>query len=232
MKKQLIYISFIYFFIQANLAAQSFWFGPKAGGTICIQSWNGSDRQPLLGGNVALFIETTDPEKTSGSLYAQLGLHQRGSSSRTFFNSFNNFQVPSLRYVFNNLSLQVGAKKFYKSNFYYLVGIRAEYTLWTNFDSVNEQFNFVTNPQNEYLRRLTGGITGGGGYQMEIGDLYGAAIEFSIHPDFFRNYYQPAIGNVVSPFTGQIINLGEVEIRNTSVELTLVFRFLRKVEYY
>ena len=93
MKKQLIYISFIYFFIQANLAAQSFWFGPKAGGTICIQSWNGSDRQPLLGGNVALFIETTDPEKTSGSLYAQLGLHQRGSSSRTFL-------IPSIIFKF------------------------------------------------------------------------------------------------------------------------------------
>lgn len=233
MKQKWFYITLLFLgMCSAEVQAQSFWFGPKGGATLGIQRWNRYERQPLFAGHGAFFIETMDEDKEFGSLYAQLGLHQRGSATRSFVSSWDNVLVPGLRFVFNNISLQVGAKKFMNDKFYYLVGIRGEYTVSTNLEELNERFISPSFPQPEFVQPLVAGITGGAGYQFEISELYGAAVEFTVNPDFYRNYYSPAIGNVISPITGNSITLPETEIRNTTLEVTLVLRFLRKVEYY
>ena len=91
-----------------------FGFGPKGGATLGIQHWNRTTRQPILAGHGAFFIETLDENKEFGSLYAQLGLHQRGSTTRSFISSFDNSLIPGIRFVFNNISLQIGAKEIYE----------------------------------------------------------------------------------------------------------------------
>lgn len=233
MKHKWIYITLLFIgMCCAEIEAQSFWFGPKGGATLGIQRWNNFERQPLFAGHGAFFIETVDEDKTLGSLYAQLGLHQRGSATRSFINSWDNVLVPGLRFVFNNISLQVGAKKFMNDKFYYLIGVRGEYTVSTNLEELNERFVSPSFPQPESVRPLVAGITGGAGYQFEISELYGAGIEFTVNPDFYNNYYTPAIPNIISPITGNSITLPETSIRNTTLEVTLVLRFLRKVEYY
>ncbi len=233
MKQKWFYITLLFLgMCCTEIQAQSFWFGPKGGATLGIQHWNRTTRQPILAGHGAFFIETLDENKEFGSLYAQLGLHQRGSTTRSFISSFDNSLIPGIRFVFNNISLQIGAKKFMNDKFYYLVGVRGEYTVSTNLKDVNERFLGTSFPQPEFVRPLVAGITGGAGYQFEISELYGAAIEFSVNPDFYRNYYSPALQNVISTVTGNTITLPETEIRNTTLEVTLVLRFLRKVEYY
>lgn len=212
--------------------AQSYWFGVRGGGTIGLQQWSRYQRQPLLASHVGVFIETPDEDKESGSLYASLGLHQRGSSIRSFYNTIQNIQISGISFVFNNISLQVGAKKFINKQFYYSVGIRGEYTAFTNLSALQERYNSAFFPLEDFVRPFTAGISGAGGYQFDIGELYGVSVELSVSPDFFNQYVAPSIGNIISPVTGQPVNIPATEIRNTSVELTVAMRFLRKVEYY
>lgn len=215
-----------------QMEAQSFWFGVKGGGSVGFQQWNRYQRQPLLGGHVDLFIETLDEEKDLGSLYASIGLHQRGSSLRSFYSSFQNVQISGISFIFNNISLQIGAKKFYNKKLYYSVGLRGEYTAFTNLESLNDRYNSAYFPLEQFVVPLTAGMSGAGGFQFEIGELYGVAIELSVHQDFFNQYRSPNIGNVISPVTGQPISIPATEIRNTTLELSVAMRFLRKVVYY
>ena len=215
-----------------NIFGQSFWFGPKGGGTIAIQQWKSSERPPLFGGHVGFFVESYNDEvENPGAFYASIGLHQRGSSERSFLNSQNQLISPT-KFVFNNVSLQVGIKKFFKDNYYYLVGFRGEYTAFTNLDEVNSQVVSYYYPQNEFVNRWVGGISGGAGWKYDIAELYGINVEFSIHPDFIAQYNSPEIQGVISPFTGNPVTIRANEIRNTSIELSVAMRFLRKVVYY
>ena len=69
-------------FISMNLlTAQSFVFGPKFGPVIGTQKWEGFQKDPLLDFHGMLFIESYS-EENSGSLFAQLGYHRRGSALR------------------------------------------------------------------------------------------------------------------------------------------------------
>jgi len=217
--------------ICASASSQSFWFGPRGGLSIGTQQGGAVGQQPLIGYNAGFFMETLDEDKETGSLYANLGLHQRGNATRRFISSVQNITVPGLSFRYNNVVLEAGAKKFYNEKFYYKVGIRGEYTAFTNLEEISSRFNSLYYPLPDFIRPLTGGITIGGGYQYELAELYGVSIEANIMPDFFNQYTSPAIPNVVNPITGQATTIRAQQIRNTTFEITVAMRFLRKVIY-
>lgn len=211
-------------------STQSFVFGPKFGPTVAIQKWDNFDRQPLLTGHAALFVESYAEEESS-SIFAQLGYYTRGSGVRQFrFTGFNTVQ----KYRFNNISLWLGAKRIINNNMdvkpYYIVGVRGEYTVSTNLKDF-ENLSFGINPVDEYVNKWNYGIMVGGGFQMAISEFVGAQIELVVNPDLSKQYFQPPIPNVITS-QGQTITLSERSIRNVSIELSVGLRLLRKVEYY
>ncbi len=212
--------------------SQSFYFGPKAGIAINTQQWNNFDRDPLFSLHGDVFIESYSEDATS-SLFAQLGFHTRGSSIRGFgINTGNSF---TNSFKFHNLMFMAGAKQILnrekKFRPYYLFGVRAEYTVGTNLTEF-ERFQSTFYPFDFYVNKFLYGLTIGGGFEYDMGELYGGFIEFNLHPDVSLQYEQPAIPNVINPFDGRTVTLGERSIRNLSLEITVGIRFLRKVEYY
>jgi hypothetical protein len=227
--KNILYILIILSFA-FNANGQSFYFGPKGGIGINVQQWNSFQRDPLFSPFGDIFIESYTEDSPS-SLYAQLGYHIRGSALRLqgFSGSFSN------AFKFNNLVFVAGAKRIIsmdkKMRPYYIVGIRAEYNLGTNLDDFSAQQSLFY-PLDFYVNRFVYGFTAGGGFDFDIGELYGGFIEFAVNPDLARQYDQPSIPNVISPYDGRSITIPNREIKNLSLEITFGFRFLRKVEYY
>lgn len=221
---------FIIMAINSGLEAQSFYFGPKGGIGINVQQWNSFQRDPLFSPFGDLYIESY-AEDSPSSLYAQLGYHIRGSALRLvgFSGSFSN------AFKFNNLVFVAGAKRVLsmekKMRPYYLVGIRAEYNLGTNLDDFSGQQSAFY-PISFYVNKIVYGFTVGGGFDYDIKELIGGFIEFTVNPDVARQYDQPSIPNVISPYDGRSITIPNREIRNLSFEITIGLRFLRKVEYY
>ncbi|MBK9255286.1 MAG: hypothetical protein IPM42_07360 [Saprospiraceae bacterium] len=222
--------------VSLNVSAQSFWFGAKAGAAVNYQSWGQGlgqsiNRDPLFSLNGDLFIESFD-EFNKGSLYAQLGYHTRGSSVR--FVSFNNAFASQQGFKFNNVVLELGARKAFdigKSVFpYYLLGLRGEYTVSTNLDDYLI-FGSLFYPINDFVRKFNYGVTFGGGFTKPITDLSDVFAEFSISPDLSFQYEQPPLFGIIEPFTQQRINLELRQVRNLSVEFKIGIKFLRKVEY-
>ena len=217
--------------------SQSFWFGAKGGGAMNFQSWgDGSfggsvNRDPLFSLNGDFFIESLD-EFHKGALYAQIGLHTRGSSYRFF--SFNNVFSQQQGFKFRNLVSEIGAKKTFGENSkymsYFILGVRGEYTLSTNLDSyVN--FGQLFYPINEFVRKFNYGVTAGGGFEMPASDLSNVFIEFSLQPDLSFQYEQQPLFNIIDPWTSQPVNIGLRQVRNLSIEVKVGIKFLRKVEY-
>lgn len=223
---------FLVFYISGTtlLTAQSFYFGPKGGLGINVQQWNSFQRDPLFSPFGDIFIESYD-EGSPSSLYAQLGYHTRGSALRLtgFSGSFSN------AFKFNNLVFVAGAKRILsmekKMRPYYLVGVRAEYNLGTNLDDFTSlQSAFY--PISFYVNKFVYGFSAGGGFDFDIKELYGGFIEFTVNPDVAKQYDQPSIPNVISPYDGRTITIPKRDIKNLSFEITFGLRFLRKVEYY
>ncbi len=232
MKKWIIFVFFGFLTIP-TFAQGSFWFGPKFGPSIGTQVWNGLDQQPLLASHAAFFLESFADEDDSGTLFAQLGYHVRGSSLRQGGVIFDVF---STGFEFRNASLLLGAKRFIpmesKNKAYYLVGARLEYTLSTNLkDFENSQFATFY-PFDAFVNKWNYGLTIGAGYSIPLSEKIGVFVEATIHPDLSYQYQQPALGNVVvpSPFGGSS-TLSERQIRNLSLEVSIGFNFLRKVVY-
>ena len=218
--------------------AQSFIFGPKFGPSLCIQQWDGFQRDALLAGHAAVFIETYR-ENDPSSLFAQLGYHVRGSAERDISIdaiSGNAFRR-NLKYKFNNISLMLGAKQILnmdaKAKPFYTLGVRAEYTINTNlnrFEGTAFQLYF---PSDFFVRRFNYGISGGGGFQYQLNDLIGGTVELTISPDISKQYEQFAVPNVIDPRNvGSSRTLPEQNVRNLSIEISVSLRLLRKVEYY
>jgi len=223
----LILFSSLCFFTQA----QSFHFGPKAGGTIAIQQWNNLERDPLFAYHGAVFIETLDPED-EGSLYAQIGYHKRGSGVRVFdflssFSANQNFQ-------FNNLVLALGTKRRINRSeskvFFYNFGLRGEYTINTNLDEY-ERFNSLFYPRDAFVRKFNYGLSFGGGIEFGNSKFAVPFLELTISPDISLQYQQNALPNIINPYNGQNTTLPERSIRNLTLELTFGMKFLREVIY-
>lgn len=210
--------------------SQSFWFGPKGAISFNVQNWDGFERDPYFSINGDFFIETAD-ENSRSSLYAQLGLHTRGSSTRV---NFFNGNAATQSFQFDNLVFEAGAKQKLtdqvNSGPYYLLAARAEYTLGTNL-SEYVRFQSAFYPIDDFVRKFNYGVTVGGGWEFEFSELIGGLIELTVNPDLSNQYEQQSIPNVINPFNGQQITLPERRVRNLTFEIKFGLRFMRKVEY-
>lgn len=210
--------------------AQGFYFGPKGGLSVGLQDWNGFEKDPLFAYHGDIFIESLDPNLT-GSLYASIGYHVRGSATR-IRNSLYTF---SQGFRFNNISVALGAKRRIKtignSRTYYHIGIRAEYTIGTNLSEIANSPYRLYLPFDDFTNKFTYGINGGAGYEFVLNEFVLPFVELNISPDLSFQYRQDPIPNVENPYTGALTVLPERTIRNFSIELSVGFKFLRKVIY-
>jgi hypothetical protein len=238
-------VLFCLFFIQ--LKAQSYYFGVKGGPTVGLQNWGGYQRDPLLRYHGDFFIESYGEEESKSSVYMQLGYHIRGSAIR-FNNSYYPdqqtgmlIQIPqhTRSFLFRNIALILGAKRgIGTTKAYYMLGLRGEYTFGTNLPSLLDTLSGANiynafYPVKEGLQRhrLNYGVSVGVGVNFPFSELVGAFLEASIHPDFSKQYYTPAFQTNYTNQNGTPIAYPEQNIKNVSLEITLGFRFLRKVIY-
>jgi len=243
MKKAILLIAGL-LWMSSGLMAQGYFFGLKGGLSIGSQRWNDFERDPLLAYHGDVFIESLS-EGNKFSVFAQAGLHQKGSALRNllFSNVFNGGfnRAPATKFIFNNASLVLGGKQKYEfandTKVYYMFGIRGDYTVSTNLNKY-EEFNelnpgFAIYPFNtyEFIRRINYGITVGGGFEVAISEYVGGMVEFTVNPDFSDQYRQPAIPNVTDPYSGMSRTLPERRVRNLTFEISLGLRFLRKIVY-
>lgn len=228
------------------LAAQSggYYFGLKGGATLSDQQWTNFERDPLLSWHAIGFIETI-PAEGKFSLMAQLGYHVKGSTllPRTFFNpNFNTFfRSTTQAFKFYNLSLTLAAKQRFlqkgRLSCYYVLGPRLDYTIDTNldiytkFNEANPQYAIYPFDDDQFIRNINYGFTAGGGMELPLSEMIGMLLEFTVNPDFSIQYQQPPIPNVLDTYTNQTITIPERKIRNLTFEVTVGFRFLRKIEY-
>ena len=231
------------FFVLTCFTAKSqdyggYYFGVKGGLLLGSQTWNNFDRDPLVKYHAIAFIESVDD---AFSLFAQAGLHRKGSAirGRNFFNVNGDiFRPPTQEFLFNNIVLTVGGKKknwlSASSTWHYMFGLRGDYTVSTNLDeykAFNEFNNSLFFPDDSFVQKWNFGVTLGGGAEFELSELVGVILEFTVNPDFSLQYRQPSISNVYNPITQTNISIPERTIRNLTFELSAGFRFLRKVEY-
>lgn len=228
--------------------AQSYAVGVKGGLSVGFQRWDQSfQRDPLYRYHGILSIETAEEDEPFG-LFAQAGYHVRGSAIRTFATSFRSvtgaiIDVPAREtpFEFRNISLTLGGKQKFPfgefSDAYYLFGIRGEYTVSTQLrpDNLPDESQYaILFPIDEYVQNWNYGVTVGGGFEFAISEFVSTLIELTVSPDFSRQYSQPEIPNVANPNPNGVSNtitIRERQIVNTSIELTLGFRFLRKIIY-
>ena len=218
------------------LNAQSFIWGPKGGLTLGMQTWNNVDRNVLIGYHGALYMESAD-EGSLGSFYGQVGYHTRGSSQLVSFT--NGGGVISSRnrqtFQFNNVALQIGAKKKLDkpgtAKPYYGFALRLEYTASTNLSQYENAQAVGYFPLDPFVNKFNYGASVNFGYEFPFSPLIGGFVEATFSPDFSKQYAQPAIPNVFDPITRQNRTLPQQSIRNLSFEISVGFRFLRKVIY-
>jgi hypothetical protein len=214
-----------------------FKWGIKGGPTIATQKWSGNERNPLFRYHGVAFIESYG---TKSSVYAQAGYHVRGSSTR-----YGAWQDPltgqyyrgfSQGYQFRNTSLSVGAiqyKEFRESlRYFYGFGIRGEYNINTNLPKGDQIFSaYFPYDDPATVKKLVGGMDISGGFEKKMGDLTDIVLQFTLSPDFTRQYFQFPIPNIRDPYTGQNTNIPQQDIRNLSLEVSLGIKFWRKVVY-
>ena len=228
----------------ASMSAQSYAFGIKGGLTAGIQQWDGQDRSLLFKGHGVLFIESAEEDQLY-SIFCESGVHQRGSAirnSRIFDVSGNLRDFPTQEYIFNNVSLSLGAKsrKVMQTDLfaYYGLAVRGEYTFDTNLDTYQERLEQIYGPnillgypRDEFVRKWNYGITVLGGFEYHMSEFVAGVVELRVSPDFSAQYLQPPIANAYDPHTGNTRNFQEQKAVNVSIELTIGLRFLRKIIY-
>ena len=227
---------------------QGFAFGVKGGLSVGFQKWGidgqGSQRDPLMAYHGIAYIESA-PEDNAFAVFAQGGYHVRGGAVRTrtrtvrdIAGNLRDLPGRSDRYEFRNVSLAFGGKQ--KKDFgngdskvYYFMGLRGDYTINTNlfiYETFNNSFAPYY-PVDGFVQKFNYGVIVGGGFEFPITDLIGMLVEVSINPDFSKQYRQPPIPNVTNPYNSMLVNLPSRELSNTTLEITLGFRFLNKIEY-
>lgn len=231
----------------STVSAQSYAFGVKGGLTVGTQKWDQSfQRDPLYRYHAIAFIESA-PEENEFALFAQAGYHVKGSAIRTFRQTLvidgNQVIFPSMTtpFEFRNVSLTLGGKKKYdlglESKFYYMLGIRGDYTVSTVLrpDFVDETNPFVLiYPIEPFVNEFNYGVTVGGGLEFPFSEYIAGIIEFTVNPDFSNQYNQPQINNVINPnpnVQSSTITIRERQITNLTFEVTLGLRFLHKIIY-
>lgn len=249
MKNNIFWLALIFIFCSFGAFSQNgSAFGIKAGPLVGFQSWNNSESELLFRYHGVAYIETYNADGAN-SLFAQAGYHVRGGALRLRGGSFQainssriiDIPTQSYPYEFRNLSLAVGAKQRFlatdQSAFYYMLGVRGEYTLGTNLEDYHPEddplveFNLIHPFPGSNVRRWNYGIIAGGGVEFMFSELVGGLVELSISPDLSQQYFQNAF-TYTSNINGQSQRtIGERRIRNISLELSVGFRFLAVVEY-
>lgn len=224
--------------------AQSTAFVFKGGLSIGTQKWDNSiDKELLFRYHVALAVESINNENDRSSLYAQIGYHVKGSASRYRYFNFNNPSILGNQFTqtfqFRNIALQLGAKQRFPlgtgtAKSYYFGGLRGEYNLSSNLGQLN--ISTVCNPGSLPLKggeqKFLFGFSIGGGLELVLSELVGAQLELSVHPDVTPQYRQGLIPGVIDQCNpGNTITIPERRIRNTTIEISLGLRLLRKVVY-
>ncbi len=215
----------------------------KGGLTVGFQNWEGIDRDPLCKYHGIAYIESLS-EGNEFAIFAQLGYHVKGSAirNRNFYNPYSQtyYRPDAKEFLFHNISLTFGGKKKYdfkkNTKAYYMLGIRGDYTIDTNLDEYtkyNELYNSAYFPIDDpsLIQNFNYGVTVGGGLEFAFSELIGGILEFTVSPDFSKQYRQPAIPNVIDPWTGNSRTIPERQIVNTTFEISLGVRLLRKIEY-
>ena len=223
--------------IAAQSTAYVIHFGPTAG----LQKWdNASGREPLFQYHAALSMESINNEDMGSSFYMQLGYHVKGSATRyRFFNINSGAPGNSVteRFKFNNFSFSLGAKQRFKESnsgrtrYFYFGGLRGDYTYSTNIDALGSNAcNPGFYPFMQGVQRWMAGFSVGGGVEFDFSELIGGQIQLSINPDVTPQYRQNPIQDVIDTcFNGPNYSIPERRIRNTTVELSIGLRLLRKV---
>ncbi len=212
-----------------SVNGQDFAYGIKGGGLITFQNWNGVDRTVLPRYTVSAFIESL-PVEGKFSLFGQFGYYVKGSSIRTWrLRSGNNVERINLATEFKNLSLILGGKSGRVLNAaglkaYYLFGIRGDY----NIKATSEQFLPYTN---EDINKFVYGFSFGGGIEYPLAERIGMLLELQIHPDARPIIDVPEGKYVFFDQTGTQRPYPATRVFNVAMEVTVGFRFLRKVEY-
>ena len=240
MTKRILFLLGLSFSVY-SINAQTFAWGVKGGLLVGLQKWEGLNRDPLIKYQGSMFIESV-PEGNEFSLFAQGGLHLKGSAIRNqryFFSNGEEYNPPTTEFIFRNASIVLGAKQKFDfgardAKKFYSFGIRADYTISTNLDDFRSETRLApaTFPDDRFVRKFNYGATVGGGLEFPINELIGTIIELTINPDVSFQYRQPPFSNVTNPSNpSQLISIPERKIVNVSMELSVGFRFLRKVEY-
>ncbi len=226
--------------------AQGFAFGVKGGLSMATQKWDNSfERDPLFAHHVALFIESASDENFA--LWASGGWHRRGSAIRNRLFSTNGAASFVRKFEFDNASLAIGAKKRFpplgeKIYSYYTIGLRGDYAVKNNLNRLATEVTacevaFLPFDDGTTVRKLTAGAVLGIGSEVRFGELVGAIFELTVNPDFTNQYNQIALPGIILPpgcsfnGPGQNISIPQRKIRNTTVELSVGLRLLRKIEY-
>lgn len=234
------------FFI-GQMRAQSTAYVLKTGLDIGTQKWDNSfDRQPLFKFHGALAIESVDNEHDRSSVFAQFGYHVRGSANRSrYLFSGGGVNTFSQEFTFTNFSLVLAAKQKFdfgtNMKYFYFGGIRGDYTWKTNVDELQPPsfadptyatYFYISNPTIGGVQRWIGGLSVGGGLEFNFSELVGGQLELVVNPDLTTQYRTPPLTTgIQDPFSGGNISIPERRIKNTTIELTLGLRLLRKVIY-
>jgi Outer membrane protein beta-barrel domain len=245
MKNGILYLIFL---LPICVKGQGYAFGVKGGLAIGSQRWNqgGSyDNSLLFKYQGSIFIESA-PEDPTSVMFAEAGYHVRGSAFRYRRSvgvtvSGSQVEIPAYtqEFRFNNLALILGFKRrgvLNRPDAFYTIGLRGDYTLNTTLPSCQtpQTGYYFFSQCSEFVRKFNFGLSVSGGYEFKFTDLIGSFVELSVHPDITKQYFQPPVSglNYYDPYTGGRINsIPEQNIRNISFEVTLGFRFLRKIEY-
>jgi hypothetical protein len=228
--KKLLFVFAFFAFITHESYSQ-YYIGVKGGIGLNMQKWNSYERDILFSPCIDFFSETNDDELNK--LYVSAGFHTRGSGVRSFGLGFNSFRP----YKFNNLSFEVGGKRMVttdkKYNGYYLLGLRAEYTMSTNLDGAgNSIYNLVSDV---YVRKFNYGVSVGGGFELEIARDKVVFFELVVQPDLSKQYEQLETLTIENPNpvpggpypSPQFITIVPQEVRNVALELKVGIKLLR-----
>ncbi len=200
---------------------QTVW-GVKGGLSIGTQRWDNSQREALFSWSGDVFVENM-AETGQLVIYGQLGYHNKGSAIVTneYINPTNGITFPRrrLKNEFKNLALVLGAKSYNdlseKMGWYYKMGLRLDYTLSAALLYSNVE---------QYVNNFNYGLSLGGGFIFPI--MEGRAILFDVelNPDISRQIFVPP-GVYFNSITNEPVNLSEQRVTNTTLEITLGFRF-------
>jgi hypothetical protein len=237
-------LGFAIFFLgmASILIGQGSIWGVKGGLSLGIQQWNSFEKQVLVASHADITYESLTDDSGAFSFFIYGGYHVRGSANRhRGYTYIDNAGTPrsvsgrTERFEFRNVVMTFGAKQKFElsdiSKYYYLIGLRAEYTLSTQFGSQGNAGS-AFGLSEFYVNDFNYGAIVGGGTEVMLSDALGGYIEFNVSPDFSKQYLQPPLNNVSDPNNpGNIISIGERSVVNISFEISLGIKFHRRIEY-